>query len=424
MLFERNLSKQQKGINNMTKIAFPGLGIDWFEINPTAFTVFGVDIQWYGIILSLGIVAAFLLFYRLATKKEQIVADTVYNITLLVVTIAIVCARFFYVITKWSYFKDKSFLEMINIRNGGIAIYGAIIFGLLTVLIYNKIKKTSSLSMLDALAPAVMLGQIIGRWGNFVNGEAYGWSEGVEKLPWRMELERVYIDGALQPEIHFVHPTFLYESLLNLIGLLLILFVFYRRKKVNGQIFFAYMGWYGFGRMFIELLRTDSLYILEGLFGKKIKFSVVVGVVCFLTSVIALIILKKRSKTEKIESDSYHSEFSSLKVAVQNEGDALDQSVFEQDGTETADEESTEIEEPEENAETEEEPAPEAEENAEEPESELEIPDEDESQTLMEQDMLDGSDGDMTAPETEEPEGSEEKEKAKTENTDTDGENK
>ena len=384
----------------MTKIAFPGLGIDWFEINRTAFTVFGVDIQWYGIILSLGIVSAFLLFYYLATRKEQIIADSVYNITLLVVPIAIVGARFFYVITKWDYFKDKSFLDMINIRNGGIAIYGAIIFGLLTVLIYNKIKKTSSLSMLDALAPGVMLGQIIGRWGNFVNGEAYGWSEGVEKLPWRMQLEPAYVEGEMR---EFFHPTFFYESFWNLIGLMLIIFVIYRKKKVNGQVFFSYMGWYGFGRMFIELLRTDSLFIFESALGQKLKFSVVVGALCFITSVIALIVLGKRAKTEKIEAESYHSEFSTLKVAVKNEGDALDQSVFEQGGSENAaDGNAEETEKTDGNAETDEaDESEEAEETEDMPESELEIPDEDDSQTLIEQDMLDGADGEMTVSETE-----------------------
>ena len=157
-----------------TRIGFPGLGIEMFEMNRTAFTVFGVDIQWYGILLSTGIVLAFLLFYRLGTKQEHIKADDIYNVTLFTVPVAIIGARFVYVITNWDSYKGKGFLNMINIRGGGIAIYGAIIFGLLTVIVYNRVKKVGTLSMLDALAPAVMLGQTIGRWGNFVNGEAYG----------------------------------------------------------------------------------------------------------------------------------------------------------------------------------------------------------------------------------------------------------
>ena len=331
----------------MKTIGFPGLGLE-FNIDPTAFTIFGLDIQWYGIILSLGIVFAFLLFYRNAKKKEGIDEDTIFNITLLVVPIAIIGARFVYVATKWDYYKTKTFLDMINIRAGGIAIYGAIIFGLVTVLIYNKIKKTKSLAMLDALAPAVMLGQIVGRWGNFVNGEAYGWSEGVENLPWRMWLEKVYIDGHLT-DYHLVHPTFIYESLWNAIGLVLILAFLYRNKKFDGEIFCAYMSWYGLGRAFIESIRADSLYLVGNL-----KFSVFVGIAAFIGGLILGIVLYKRNKNEQEELSEYKPAFESVRMSTAKEADALDESVFE---TEEYTEEET---------------------------------DEDDEITLAEQDMLDG----------------------------------
>lgn len=204
-----------------TRIGFPGLGIEMFEMNRTAFTVFGVDIQWYGILLSTGIVLAFLLFYRLGTKQEHIRADDIYNVTLFTVPVAIIGARFVYVITNWDSYKGKGFLNMINIRGGGIAIYGAIIFGLLTVIVYNRVKKVGTLSMLDALAPAVMLGQTIGRWGNFVNGEAYGWSEGVEKLPWRMQLDHTVLIQVNATEVRstgsFLHTR---HSFMNRCGTL------------------------------------------------------------------------------------------------------------------------------------------------------------------------------------------------------------
>ena len=308
----------------MKTIGFPGFGWE-FEINSTAFTVFGLKIQWYGIIISIGIVLSFLLFYRLAVKKEQIASDNVYTLTLWVVPIAIVGARITYVLTRWDYYSQTDFLTMINIRGGGLAIYGAIIFGLITVLIYDKIKKLNSLTVLDALAPAVMLGQIIGRWGNFVNGEAYGWTENVEQFPWRMWLEKVVVDGETLVGEHLVHPTFIYESLWNLLGLVLILTVLYRYKKFNGQIFCAYMGWYGFGRFFIEMIRADSLYI----FG-NIKFSVFTGAVCFIGAVICWIIFAKKSKNEQEELEEYHSSFETIKLSMSNEGDALDQSVYEQ----------------------------------------------------------------------------------------------
>lgn len=302
------------------RIAFPQFGWE-FNINSTAiedlFGIEGFNVQWYGVILSLGIVCAFLLFYRLAVKKEQINADSVYNITLLAVPSAIIGARVVYVATRWEHYKGTGFMNIINIRNGGIAIYGAIIFGLAVVLIYNKIKKTPALSMLDALAPAVMLGQVIGRWGNFVNAEAYGWSAGIDKLPWRMELDNVYVDG-VSIGTACVHPTFLYESLWNAIGLAIILFVLYRKKKFNGEMFFAYMGWYGLGRAFIEYLRADSLYI-----GNTFKFSIVVGVICVIAAIIGEIILFKKNKNEASELAEYKSAFSAVAVAVSKESDAL-----------------------------------------------------------------------------------------------------
>lgn len=279
--------------SSVNTIGFPGLG--WvFNIKETAFKLFGMPVQWYGIILAIGICAAFILFYRNAVKKEGINEDNVFNVALFTVPIAIIGARFFYVVTSWDKFKNRSFLDMINIREGGIAIYGAIIFGLITVLVYNKIKKQSAVKMLDALAPGVMLGQIIGRWGNFVNAEAYGYSEGLDNLPWRMWLEEVHIDGELQHGVHLVHPTFLYESLWNLIGLVLIMAFLYRKKKFNGEIFCAYMGWYGLGRAFIECMRTDSLYIVY-----PIKFSVFVGIVAFVGAIILAIVFYKRSKKEE-----------------------------------------------------------------------------------------------------------------------------
>lgn len=340
------------------RIAFPQFGWE-FNINPTAienlFGIEGFSVQWYGVILSLGIICAFLLFYRLAVKKEQISADSVYNITLIAVPTAIIGARIVYVATRWEHYKGTGIMNIINIRGGGIAVYGAIIFGLASVLIYNKIKKTGALSMLDALAPAVMLGQVIGRWGNFVNAEAYGWSAGIDKLPWRMELDNVYVDG-VSIGTACVHPTFLYESLWNAIGLALIIFVLYRKKKFNGEIFFAYMGWYGLGRTFIEYFRADSLYI-----GNTFKFSIVVGVICFIAAIIGEVILFKKSQNEAEELAEYKSEFSAVAVAVSKEEDALS---YENAASEDEDEEADE--------------------------TAAEETDEYDAETLAEQDLIDG----------------------------------
>ena len=348
----------------MNRVAFPGLGWE-FNIDENAFSIFGIEIKWYGIIITTGILLAFLMFYRFATKREDFIGDSIFNIMLIVLPVAIIGARFFYVITSWDKFKDKSFLDIINIRNGGIAIYGAIIFGLIAVLIYNKVKKTSSLSMLDALAPAVMLGQIIGRWGNFINAEAYGWSTGVDTLPWRMELDNVIVDGQ-RLGTAAVHPTFLYESLWNLIGLAIIVFIIYRKKKFNGQVFFAYLGWYGLGRAYIETLRADSLYIVG-----ELKFSVFVGVACVIAAIIGEIVLYRRYKEEKLEMAEYKSSFETIKIALANEQDTLGQSDYDEAENTEALDENEEI-------------------------------DEEDEEALKEQDMLDGDAEDIEEEPTEE----------------------
>ena len=292
-----------------TTIAFPGLGIEQFELNRAAFTIpigDGITVYWYGIIIALGIVLAFSYFLWRATKFEHIREDDCYNLALFTVPIAIVGARILYVITNPE--KYDSLLDAISIWNGGIAIYGAIIFGALTVVVFSKVKKIMVLRLLDAVSPAVMIGQIMGRWGNFFNGEAYGWSEGIAKLPWRMQLEGAYrteiIDGIkTKISVDFVHPTFLYESLWNVLGFVIINLI-YKKKKFNGQAFLMYVTWYGLGRGFIELLRTDSLYIFE-----TIKLNSVIGFVTFIAGAAGLIFLYIKSKKENTELESYREAF-------------------------------------------------------------------------------------------------------------------
>ena len=270
-----------------TTISFPGLGVKPFDLNPVAFKIFGAEIRWYALILCMGIIAAFIYFMRRGRRTEGFTEDDVLNVTLLAVPLAIVGARVLYVATNLDSY--KSFWDMINIRNGGIAVYGAITFGLLTFLVYAKAKRLSALKLLDAVAPAVLLGQIIGRWGNFVNGEAFGLSANVEKLPWRMEVTSSYTDRMLK----VTHPTFLYESLWNLTGFLIIN-VIYKRKKFDGQIFLLYVSWYGLGRGFIELLRADSLTVS----GQKLM--VYVGFVSLAAAAIFYFLLRSRRPDNEV----------------------------------------------------------------------------------------------------------------------------
>ena len=169
-----------------------------------------------------------------------------------------------------------SLLEMFAIWEGGLAIYGAVIGGALTALVVSKIKKIKILKMFDMLVPAVMIGQIIGRWGNFMNAEAHG---GVTDIFIRMGIRTQYMDAPV-----YVHPTFLYESLWNLVGFLLIN-AYYKKKKYHGEIFYMYMAWYGIGRFFIEGLRTDSLYV------GPFRISQVIGIAAFVVGAFCLLFM-------------------------------------------------------------------------------------------------------------------------------------
>lgn len=250
-------------ISRITRISFPGLGIKPFEVESEAFSLFGRPIAWYALIITAGIILAFAyVMYR----KEAcgLTTDDVIDYALFTVPAGIIGGRTYYVLTSLDNY--HSFADAIAIWEGGMAIYGAIIGGALAVILVSRFKHKSFLACADCISPAVMIGQILGRWGNFVNGEAYGYET---ELPWRMGIERHGITT-------YVHPTFIYESLWNLVGLLLIN-AFFKQKKYNGQIFYMCFAWYGFGRMFIEGLRSDSLYI----FG-NIRISQAVGAGCFI----------------------------------------------------------------------------------------------------------------------------------------------
>ncbi len=237
----------------MNKLSFPGLGIGEFKVNAVAFTVFGMDVAWYGILIAFGALLA-IVYVMWRAKQIGISTDTILDIALLTLPLGVIGARLYFVLTSLHLY--DSFWEIFDIRSGGLAIYGGILGGALGVFIMTRVKKLSFFKLADLICPAVMIGQIIGRWGNFLNIEAYG-SE--TTLPWRMGI--LGYNGWT-----YVHPTFLYESLWNLIGFILInTFYGWKTKKTHqqydGQIFLMVFTWYGFGRMLIEGLRTDSLYV-------------------------------------------------------------------------------------------------------------------------------------------------------------------
>ena len=238
-----------------SKISFPGLGIDEFSVNSVAFTIPGTDIgiAWYALIITFGMICC-ITYVILQSRKIGMTMDDVIDFALFTIPIGVIGARLYYVIfdNENTY---ETIIDVFNIRQGGLAIYGGIIAGTLTVIAVCYFKKINFFGFGDCVAPGVLLAQGIGRWGNFMNGEAFGY-----ETDWfcRMQLQNILTGGKVME----VHPTFLYESLWNLIGVLLVyLFARYIGKKYDGQLILLTFGWYGLGRMFIEGLRTDSLYI-------------------------------------------------------------------------------------------------------------------------------------------------------------------
>lgn len=228
-------------------IGFEGLGIPPFEVNRVAISNLfgtGIDIYWYAIIITSGLILA-MIFAMTHAKKVGLTSDNIVDIVLWGVPTALIGARLYYVIFEPDRF--ESFADIINIRKGGLAIYGGVIAAFLTGYIYCKVKKINFLALFDLGALGFFIGQSIGRWGNFMNAEAFG---GETSLPWGMS-----INGGAP-----VHPTFLYESLWNVIGFLLAYLYLRKFKKEHGEIFFFYLAWYGAGRTWIEGLRTDSLW--------------------------------------------------------------------------------------------------------------------------------------------------------------------
>ncbi len=280
----------------ISAISFPGLGIGEFHVNSVAFEIFGVEIAWYALIITTGMICA-VAYAVIQGKKIGITFDDVIDFALFTIPIGIVGARLYYVLTTLDQYKN--FIDMINIRNGGLAIYGGIIAGGITVYCVARYKKINFLAFADCVMPGVLLAQGIGRWGNFMNGEAYG-----GKCDWfcRMGLQNFNtISDFNTTEMVEVHPTFLYESLWNLLGVLLVyLFGRYIHKKYDGQQFIMTVGWYGFGRMLIEGLRTDSLYIP----GTELRISQVLAAILFVISAVLLIYFQIKKPTAPL----YHKE--------------------------------------------------------------------------------------------------------------------
>lgn len=273
------------------QIYFPHLGIHLEHVGKN-FSIFGFTIAYYGVVIVIGMLIAMALIMYTAKRFGEN-PDNYYDVSLMAILIGIVGARVYYVVFAWDMYKDN-LKEIFNIRNGGLAIYGGILFGLATVFIYAKVKKKNFLHMADFLILGVIFGQIMGRWGNFFNREAFGeYTDGLlaMQLPVSAvrsnEITQTMWDHAVTINgVQFIQvsPTFLYESLWNL-GLLLILLWIVYHKRFNGQVFFTYLIGYGLGRVWIESLRTDQLLLPDTVIPVSQMLSAavaVLGFVCYI----------------------------------------------------------------------------------------------------------------------------------------------
>lgn len=264
-------------------VSFPGLGLE-FELNRVAVSLFGHNIYWYGVIIAAGFLLA-VAFGLWKAPRFGLDPDAIVDAIFYVVPSAIIGARLYYVIFNPAVCFDAdgsfSLLRMIAFWDGGLAIYGGVIATVISALLFCKVRKVDFWSGMDITCYGLLIGQLIGRWGNFVNVEAYG---GETDLPWRMGIETA--QGYWE-----VHPTFLYESLWNLLGFFLLLLVLGKGlRKFDGMLFLLYLAWYGFGRGLIEGLRTDSLYF----FDTGLRVSQLLG---FASCVLALLLLVWKLKS-------------------------------------------------------------------------------------------------------------------------------
>ncbi|WP_125713788.1 prolipoprotein diacylglyceryl transferase [Companilactobacillus kedongensis] len=260
--------------------------LNLLALNPIAFNLGGLQIHWYGLIIAIGALVGVVMAISEA-KRRDVDPENILDLVLYGVPIGLIGARIYYVIFELPFYMANPG-EIIKIWHGGIAIYGGLIAAFIVLIVLCKKRNISIWTMLDIAAPSVLLGQIVGRWGNFMNQEAFG---GKTTLSFLQSLhlpdfivQQMYINGAYR------QPTFLYESSWNLIGLIIILALRHRKQFFKrGEVFLAYLVWYPLGRFFVEGMRTDSLYILPG-----IRVSQALSLILLAVAVILIIYRRKK----------------------------------------------------------------------------------------------------------------------------------
>ena len=275
-------------------IAFPNLGV-YLRNVPKTIMIGNFGIALYGIVIAIGMILGLTMSARIAKKTGQD-PDVIWDLAAPLIIFSILGARIYYVIFMWDFYKDDP-IQILNIRGGGLAIYGGIIAGVITLYIYCKVKKQKFPLVLDTVMYGLLVGQILGRWGNFFNREVFGeYTDSLlaMRIPVSMVRERdisPLIAAHMTEGTNYiqVHPTFLYEGMWNL-AVLVFLLLYLKHKKFDGEIALFYFAGYGIGRALIESIRTDQLYIT----GTNIPVSMVLGIVMAVSAIAADLVIRAR----------------------------------------------------------------------------------------------------------------------------------
>lgn len=277
-------------MGTVNHVSFPKLGLDFTFCETIKIPVLNINVYWYAIIIAIGLFTAIgIAFYEF--KKHEKSSNDLIDFILFAVPLGILGARLYYVIFEWSYYSQHPD-KIIAIWEGGLAIYGGVIVGAVVAVIWSKIKKIPFLWFADIATCGLFIAQSIGRWGNFVNAEAFG---SLTELPWGMVVEGPYV----KPYSPYgpCHPTFLYESLWNLTGFIISYFIIRKLVKNDGYSFAFYLIWYGTGRFFIEGLRMDSLYLIDGV----VRVSQVVAILSVIMGISVIIYINMTKKRRNLQ---------------------------------------------------------------------------------------------------------------------------
>lgn len=291
-------------IMDIKDIAFPNLGIYLKDV-PRSFSVFGFEIAYYGLIIGIAVMAGLLTAVQIAKKTGQN-ADDYWDFAIWAIIFSIIGARIYYVAFSWDDYKDN-LIEIFKLRNGGLAIYGGVIAAFITLFGWCRIKKKNPLLFGDTAMPGLILGQAIGRWGNFMNREVFGdYYNGLFSMQIPIDAVRDKSDITDNIASHIpeganyinVHPTFLYESVWNLL-IFMVLLIFRKHKKFDGELCLLYLGGYGLGRFVIEGIRTDTLFIP----GTTMPVSQVLALIMVIFAVVTDVIVRIRLKKKPAEAE-------------------------------------------------------------------------------------------------------------------------